>query len=109
MSPYTAEEIVSRQFILDEKPCGIINIVDATNIERNLYLTMQLLEMNVPMVVALNMMDELRGNGGTVDVNSMEAMLGVPVVPISAAKNQGVHELVDHAIHILCYYRQSHG
>ena len=84
MSPYSSEEMVSRNFVLDEKPKAIINIVDATNIERNLYLTMQLLEMNVPMVVALNMMDELRGNGGTVDVNAMEAMLGVPVVPISA-------------------------
>ncbi|MCR5476380.1 MAG: ferrous iron transport protein B [Lachnospiraceae bacterium] len=103
MSPYSSEELVSRDFVLKEKPCGIINIVDATNIERNLYLTMQLLEMNVPMVVALNMMDELRGNGGTVDVNAMEAMLGVPVVPISAAKNEGVDELVRHAVHIAKY------
>lgn len=103
MSPFTSEELVSRNFVLQEKPKAIINIVDATNIERNLYLTMQLLEMNVPMVVALNMMDELRGNGGTVDVNSMEAMLGVPVVPISAAKNEGVDELVRHAIHIAKY------
>ena len=103
MSPFSSEEMVSRNFVLNEKPKAIINIVDATNIERNLYLTMQLLEMNVPMVVALNMMDELRGNGGTVDVNSMEAMLGVPVVPISAAKNEGVDELVRHAIHIAKY------
>ncbi len=103
MSPYTSEEVVSRSFVLDEKPKAIINIVDATNIERNLYLTMQLLEMNVPMVVALNMMDELRGNGGTVDVNRMENMLGVPVVPISAARNEGVDELVRHAVHIAKY------
>ena len=100
MSPYSSEEQVSRNFVLEEKPKGIINIVDATNIERNLYLTMQLLRMNIPMVVALNMMDEMRGNGGTVDVNTMEAMLGVPVVPISAAKNEGVDELVRHAIHV---------
>ena len=103
MSPYSGEELVSRSFVLEQKPKAIINIVDATNIERNLYLTMQLLEMNVPMVVALNMMDELTGNGGTVDVNAMEAMLGVPVVPISAAKNQGVDELVRHAVHIARY------
>ncbi len=103
MSPYSPEEIVSRNFVLNEKPKAIINIVDATNIERNLYLTMQLLEMNVPMVVALNMMDELRGNGGTVDVNTMEAMLGVPVIPISAAKNEGVDELVRHAVHVARY------
>ena len=103
MSPYSSEERVSRNFVLEGKPRAIINIVDATNIERNLYLTMQLLEMNVPMVVALNMMDELRGNGGTVDVNAMEAMLGVPVVPISAAKNEGVDELVRHAVHIAKY------
>ncbi len=100
MSPYSSEEIVSRQFILDEKPRGIINIVDATNIERNLYLTMQLLELNVPMVVALNMMDELQGNGGYVRVNEMEDLLGVPVVPISAAKNEGIDELVEHALHV---------
>ena len=100
MSPYTSEELVSRDFVLKEKPCALINIVDATNIERNLYLTMQLLEMNVPVVVALNMMDELTGNGGSIDVNAMEALLGVPVVPISAAKNQGVDELVRHAVHI---------
>ncbi len=103
MSPYSSEERVSRNFVLDEKPRAIINIVDATNIERNLYLTMQLLEMDVPMVVALNMMDELRGNGGTVDVNAMEAMLGVPVVPISASKNEGVDELVRHAVHVAKY------
>ena len=103
MSPYSSEELVSRNFVLDEKPKGIINIVDVTNIERNLYLTMQLLEMDIPVVVALNMMDEMTGNGGSVDVNAMEAMLGVPVVPISAAKNQGVHELVDHAIHVAKY------
>ena len=100
MSPYTSEEIVSRNFVLNEKPKAIINIVDATNIERNLYLTMQLLEMNVPMVIALNMMDELIGNKGAIDINKMESMLGVPVVPISAAKNQGVQELVNHAMHI---------
>ena len=103
MSPYSSEELVSRDFVLDQKPRAIINIVDATNIERNLYLTMQLLEMNIPMVVALNMMDELRGNGGTVDVNAMEEMLGVPVVPIAAAKNEGVDELVRHAVHIAKY------
>ena len=100
MSPYTSEEIVSRNFVLNEKPKAIINIVDATNIERNLYLTMQLLEMNVPMVIALNMMDELIGNKGAIDINKMESMLGVPVVPISAAKNQGVQELLNHAMHI---------
>ena len=103
MSPYSSEELVSRDFVLKEKPKAIINLVDATNLERNLYLTMQLLEMDVPMVVALNMMDEMRGNGGTVDVNAMEAMLGVPVVPISAAKNEGVDELVRHAVHIAKY------
>ena len=103
MSPYSSEELVSRNFVLNSKPKAIINIVDATNIERNLYLTMQLLEMDVPMVVALNMMDEMRGNGGTIDVNAMEEMLGVPVVPISAAKNEGVDELVRHAVHIAKY------
>lgn len=103
MSPYTNEEIVSRQFILNEKPKGIINIVDATNIERNLYLTLQLLELDIPMVVALNMMDEMQGNGGSVLVNEMEQYLGVPVVPISAAKNEGIHELIDHAIHVAKY------
>ena len=100
MSPYSSEELVSRSFVLQEKPKAIINIVDATNIERNLYLTMQLLEMDIPVVVALNMMDEVRGNGGAIDINRMEQLLGVPVVPISAAKNEGVQELVDHAIHI---------
>ena len=103
MSPYTSEEIVTRQFIIGEKPTGIINIVDATNIERNLYLTMQLMELDTPMVLALNMMDEMRGNGGTVRINKMEAMLGIPVVPISAAKNAGVDELVDHALHVAKY------
>lgn len=103
MSPYSSEELVSRNFVLNESPRAIINIVDATNIERNLYLTMQLMEMNVPMVVALNMMDELRGNGGTIDINRMEEMLGVPVVPISAAKNEGIDELVRHAVHIAHY------
>lgn len=103
MSPYSSEEIVSRNFVLGERPKAIINIVDATNIERNLYLTMQLLEMDVPMVVALNMMDEVTGNNGAIDINGMEAMLGVPVVPISAARNEGVRELVDHALHIAKY------
>ncbi len=103
MSPYSSEELVSRDFVLNEKPKAIINIVDATNMERNLYLTMQLLKLEIPMVIALNMMDELRGNGGTVDINAMENMLGVPVVPISAAKNEGVDELVRHAIHIAKY------
>ena len=103
MSPYSSEEIVSRNFVLDEKPKAIINIVDATNIERNLYLTMQLLEMDVPIVVALNMMDEVVASGGAIDVNALEAYLGTPVVPISAAKNQGVEELVEHAIHIAKY------
>lgn len=103
MSPYSSEEIVSRNFVLNEKPKALINIVDATNIERNLYLTMQLLEMDVPMVIALNMMDEMIGNRGSVDVNSMEEMLGVPVIPISAAKNEGVDEVIRHAIHIAKY------
>ncbi len=103
MSPYSSEEIVSRSFVLDEKPKAIINIVDATNIQRNLYLTMQLLEMNIPMVVALNMMDEITTNGGTIDINEMEAALGVPVVPISAAKNEGINELIEHAIHVAEY------
>ena len=103
MSPYSNEEVVSRDFVLKEKPKAIINIVDATNIERNLYLTLQLLEMEIPMVVALNMMDELHSNGGSVDVNSLESLLGVPVVPISAAKNQGIEELIDHAVHIAKY------
>ena len=105
MSPYSREEIVSRNHVLNEKPKGIINIVDATNVERNLYLTMQLLEMNIPIVVALNMMDEVRENGGSIDVNRMEEMLGVPVVPISAAKNQGVDELIEHAVHV-AYYQE---
>ncbi|MBQ7703195.1 MAG: ferrous iron transport protein B [Firmicutes bacterium] len=103
MSPYTNEEIVSRNFVLQDKPDAVIDIVDVTNIERNLYLTMQLIEMDRPMVVALNMMDELTGNGGSIDVNAMEAALGVPVVPISAAKNQGVDELIIHALHIAKY------
>ncbi len=103
MSPYSSEEIVTRQFIIGEKPKGIINIVDATNIERNLYLTMQLMELDVPIVLALNMMDEMRGNGGSVRINEMEEMLGIPVVPISAAKNEGVDELVNHALHIATY------
>lgn len=103
MSPYSSEEIVTRQFIINEKPKGIINIVDATNIERNLYLTMQLMELDIPIVLALNMMDEMRGNGGSVHINEMEEMLGIPVVPISAAKNEGVDELVDHAVHIAKY------
>ena len=103
MSPYSAEEIVTRQFIINEKPTGIINIVDATNIERNLYLTMQLMELGIPMVLALNMMDEVRGNGGSIHINEMEAYLGIPVVPISAAKNEGVDELVQHAVHVANY------
>ena len=103
LSPYTREEIVSLSFILDEKPSGIINILDATSIERGLYLTMQLMELNVPMVLALNMMDELLGNGGSVNINRMEAMLGIPVVPISAAKGDGIAELVDHALHVAKY------
>ena len=103
LSPYTSEEIVSRQFIFNSKPQGIINIVDATNIERNLYLTMQLMELGIPMVLALNMMDEVRNNGGTIDINELETSLGIPVVPISAAKNEGVEELVEHAIHVARY------
>ena len=103
LSPYTSEEIVSRQFSLHEHPTGIINIVDATNIERNLYLTMQLMELDVPMVLALNMMDEVRGNGGSIHINRMEELLGIPVVPISAAKNEGVEELVNHALHVAQY------
>lgn len=103
LSPYTSEEIVSRQFILDEDPTAIINIVDATNIERNLYLTLQLLELGKPMVIALNMMDEMSGNGGSVNINRMEEILQVPVVPISAAKNQGITELIEHALHIATY------
>ncbi len=103
MSPYSSEEIVSRNFVINDKPKAIINILDATNIERNLYLTMQLLEMDTPMVVALNMMDELTANGGSIDINEMEAALGVPVVPISAAKNQGIDELIEHVIHVAHY------
>ncbi|MBQ8077761.1 MAG: fused ferrous iron transport protein A/B, partial [Eubacterium sp.] len=103
LSPYTSEEIVSRRYILGEKPTGIINIVDATNIERNLYLTMQLMELETPMVLALNMMDEVRGNGGSVLINEMEDILGIPVVPISASKNEGVDELISHAVHIAKY------
>lgn len=103
LSPYSSEEIVSREFILNEKPTGIINIVDATNIERNLYLTMQLMELNIPMVLALNMMDEVRGNGGSILINEMEDILGIPVVPISATKNEGIEELVNHAVHVAKY------
>lgn len=103
MSPYTSEEIVSRNFVLADNPKAIINIVDATNIERNLYLTMQLLEMHIPMVIALNMMDEVMNNNGAIDINGMEALLGVPVIPISAAKNEGVRELIEHAVHIAKY------
>jgi ferrous iron transport protein B len=103
MSPYSSEEIVTRQFVLQQHPRGIINIVDASNIERNLYLTMQLMELDIPMVLALNMMDEVRGNGGSVDINQMEQLLGIPVVPISAAKNEGIDELIDHAIHVAKY------
>lgn len=105
MSPYSSEEIVSRNFVLEEKPHAIINIVDANNIERNLYLTMQLLELNIPMVIAVNMMDELTSNGGSIEVNEMEQLLGVPVVPISAAKNEGIEELVEHAMHV-AYYQE---
>lgn len=103
LSPYTSEEIVTRQFVLNENPRGIINIVDATNIERNLYLTMQLLELDIPMVLALNMMDEVRENGGSIRVNELEKLLGIPVIPISAAKNEGIDELIDHAIHVAKY------
>ena len=103
LSPYSGEEIVTRDFLLNEKPKGIINIVDATNIERNLYLTMQLLELDIPMVLALNMMDELRDNGGSVLVNEMEELLGIPVIPISAAKNEGINELIKHAVHVAKY------
>ena len=103
LSPYTSEEIVSREFIMKEKPKGIINIVDANNIERNLYLTMQLMELGKPIVLALNMMDEVRNNGGSILMNEMEKILGLPVVPISASKNEGINELVDHAIHVAKY------
>ena len=108
LSPYSSEEIVTRDFLLKEKPTGIINIVDATNIERNLYLTIQLMELQIPMVLALNMMDEVRANGGTVIVNELEALLGIPVVPISAARNEGIDELIDHAIHV-ARYRETPG
>lgn len=108
LSPYSGEEVVTRNFLLNEKPGGIINIVDATNIERNLYLTMQLMELGIPMVLALNMMDEVRANGGTILVNRLEALLGIPVVPISAAKNEGIDELIDHAIHV-ARYRETPG
>ena len=108
MLPYTSEEIVTREFIINQKPKGIINIVDATNIERNLYLTMQLMELDVPIVLALNMMDEMRDNGGSVHINELEDMLGIPVVPISAAKNEGIDELISHAIHI-AYYQERPG
>ena len=103
LSPYTSEEVVTRQFILSQHPSGIINIVDATNLERNLYLTMQLMELNIPMVLALNMMDELKGNGGAVRINEMERMLGIPVIPISAMRNEGVDEVVRHALHVARY------
>ncbi|MFD0703780.1 ferrous iron transport protein B [Slackia equolifaciens] len=103
LSPYTGEEVVTREFLLTDKPAGIINIVDATNIERNLYLTLQLMELDIPMVLALNMMDEVTANGGSIDINALEAQLGIPVVPISAAKNEGIDELVDHAIHVARY------
>ncbi len=103
LSPYSSEEMVSRRFLLEEQPAGIINIVDATNIERNLYLTMQLMELNMPMVLALNMMDEVRGNGGSIRINEMEELLGIPVVPISAAKNEGIGELIGHALHVAKY------
>lgn len=106
MSPYSSEEIVTRNFVLNEHPRGIINIVDATNIERNLYLTMQLMELDIPMVLALNMMDEVRENGGSININRMEEMLGIPVVPISAAKNEGIDELVSHALHVAKYQEQ---
>ena len=103
MSPYSSEEIVTRNFVLNEHPKGIINIVDATNIERNLYLTMQLMELDIPMVLALNMMDEVRDNGGSILVNEMEQELGIPVIPISAAKNEGIGELIEHAVHVAKY------
>ena len=103
MSPYSSEELVTRQFLLESRPKAIINIADATNIERNLYLTMQLMELDIPMVLALNMMDEVKDNGGSIRVNEMEAMLGIPVIPISAARNEGIQELIDHAVHIAQY------
>lgn len=100
LSPYSNEEIVTRDFLLDSKPTGIINIVDASNLERNLCLTMQLMELGIPMVLALNMMDEVRANGGSARVNELEEILGIPVVPISAAKNEGIDELISHAMHV---------
>ena len=103
MSPYSSEELVTRDFVLRDHPKGIINIVDATNIERNLYLTMQLMELDIPMVLALNMMDEVRANGGSVMINKMEEMLGIPVIPISASKNEGIDELISHAVHVAKY------
>lgn len=108
LSPYSSEEIVTRDFLMDTHPDGIINIVDATNMERNLYLTMQLMELGIPMVLALNMMDEVRANGGSVRVNELEEILGIPVVPISAAKNEGIEELIDHALHV-ARHRESPG
>ena len=108
LSPYSSEEIVTRDFLLNERPTGIINIVDASNIERNLYLTMQLMELGIPMVLALNMMDEVRANGGSVRINELEEILGIPVVPISAVKNEGIDELIDHAIHV-ARYREAPG
>ena len=103
LSPYSSEEIVTRDFLMDTHPEGIINIVDATNIERNLYLTMQIMELGIPVVLALNMMDEVRANGGSIRVNELEEILGIPVVPISAAKNEGIEELIDHALHVARY------
>ena len=103
LSPYTMEEVVTRQYLVSERPDAIINIIDATNIERNLYLTLQLIELDRPMVIALNMMDEVAANGGTIDVNMLEKQLGVPVVPISAARNEGISELIEHAIHVAQY------
>ena len=100
LSPYSNEEVVTRDFLIDDAPTAIINIVDVTNIERNLYLALQLMELNIPMVLALNMMDELRANGGSVRINELEAALGIPVVPISAVKNEGIDELVDHVMHV---------
>ena len=108
LSPYSSEEIVTRDFLMDTHPDGIVNIVDAANMERNLYLTMQLMELGIPMVLALNMMDEVRANGGSVRVNELEEILGIPVVPISAAKNEGTTELIDHAIHV-ARHRESPG
>lgn len=103
LSPYSSEEIVTRDFLMDTRPDGIINIVDATNIERNLHLTMQIMELGIPVVLALNMMDEVRANGGSIRINKLEEILGLPVVPISAAKNEGIEELIDHALHVARY------